>query len=253
MDTTSRNGDGYPVLDEDSDAPFEGYENASVFYPSSSEEEPVQPLAVTRALSAPTRPSYRIRAATLAGLNNHHQPAQATQQAASAPPPPVAGAPPQQAPAEPLYSIRLTPVIDFTSASNFCIDTKTFVRRATQDGVFKIGRYHQDSEILADYGTYKPIILESRLVSRVHAELVLIRGHWHVRDVGSSAGTYVNDIRLPTTIAGQSAGRFLMDGDVIKLGVDFVAEDQRLYKAIALKVEVNKNGRREPESFKYQL
>ncbi len=59
------------------------------------------------------------------------------------------------------------------------------------DRVTRLGR-HPDSEIM----------LEDITVSRRHAEVERIEGHYVVRDVGSLNGTYVNQVRIdvPTVL-----------------------------------------------------
>lgn len=55
--------------------------------------------------------------------------------------------------------------------------------------------------------------LEDGVVSKRHALLVPSASGWAVRDLGSSNGTFVNDVRVKGAVA-------LADGDLIRLGSD---------------------------------
>lgn len=55
------------------------------------------------------------------------------------------------------------------------------------------------------------IMLDDAAVSRAHAEFTSRGGRWVVRDLGSTNGTYVNDIRL-------SAEHALVEGDRVRIG-----------------------------------
>lgn len=56
------------------------------------------------------------------------------------------------------------------------------------------------------------LVLKSILPSRRHAEVFAEGGAWHVADLGSTSGTYVNDERV------DSKGRRLVQGDVVRVG-----------------------------------
>ncbi|WP_284618863.1 GGDEF domain-containing protein [Aquabacterium humicola] len=64
---------------------------------------------------------------------------------------------------------------------------------------------------LADVGVF----IDHPSVSRRHAELEVVAGAMLISDLGSSNGTYVNDVRL-------EAPRPLKDGDLIRLGKVFL-------------------------------
>ena len=62
-------------------------------------------------------------------------------------------------------------------------------------------------------------IMDSTL-SRRHAMLEVIDGIWQIRDLGSSNGTYVNDVKVRDVTA-------LQDGDAVRLGslkLNFISE-----------------------------
>jgi hypothetical protein len=54
------------------------------------------------------------------------------------------------------------------------------------------------------------VVIEDRRVSRVHAQLRAVNGHYMIFDLDSSAGTFVNDQRIHQSL--------LYPGDVISLG-----------------------------------
>jgi pSer/pThr/pTyr-binding forkhead associated (FHA) protein len=66
-------------------------------------------------------------------------------------------------------------------------------------GRILLGRSHQCHLVLAD-----------ETVSRRHAELELVDGHWHLRDLGSKNGTWVNGRRVADTE--------VVPGDALHLG-----------------------------------
>jgi diguanylate cyclase (GGDEF)-like protein len=55
------------------------------------------------------------------------------------------------------------------------------------------------------------IPIESDSVSRRHARFMILEGAWHVEDLGSTNGTFVNDTRI-------TPSRKLHDGDIIRFG-----------------------------------
>ena len=65
---------------------------------------------------------------------------------------------------------------------------------------FSIGRDEQND-----------LTLESKKVSREHAEIRLERGRWVIEDQGSFNGTYLNGVRLEQP-------RRLAPGDVVRVG-----------------------------------
>jgi len=65
------------------------------------------------------------------------------------------------------------------------------------------------------------IVINDTSVSRQHARFVLVGDHVMVEDMGSSNGTFVNDVRTPAQVQ-------LKDGDIIRLGtvlLKFFAHD----------------------------
>jgi hypothetical protein len=61
----------------------------------------------------------------------------------------------------------------------------------------------------------------------------------HIRDTKSSSGTFVNHIRL--SAAGQSSpSHQLVDGDTIQLGVDYQGGVEEIFRAVRMKIEIDK-------------
>ena len=54
------------------------------------------------------------------------------------------------------------------------------------------------------------IVLSSQTVSRYHAEIVLIKGEFFLRDLNSSSGTYLNDRRIAFPEILKSGDRITM-------------------------------------------
>lgn len=65
-------------------------------------------------------------------------------------------------------------------------------------------------ELLIGRGTNCVLQLKNKRVSGGHAKLYLLHGEWHICDINSTNGTYVNDKRIKDHV--------LREGDVIKIG-----------------------------------
>ncbi|OAD05977.1 hypothetical protein MUCCIDRAFT_132299, partial [Mucor lusitanicus CBS 277.49] len=96
-----------------------------------------------------------------------------------------------------------------------------------------IGRF-SDRNAQADRLSFK-----SKVVSRNHAELWTEAGKVFIRDIGSSSGTFLNRIRLspPSHI---SQPHEVKDGDAIQLGVDYQGGLEPIYRAVRIRVELNR-------------
>lgn len=55
------------------------------------------------------------------------------------------------------------------------------------------------------------IVIEDKSVSRQHARIRYIDGHWHIQDMGSSMGIFVNDVKVDSSP--------LKEGDRVRLGM----------------------------------
>ncbi|MBR4258652.1 MAG: Flp pilus assembly complex ATPase component TadA, partial [Kiritimatiellae bacterium] len=80
-----------------------------------------------------------------------------------------------------------------------------FLELPSAVGMFSIGR-----------GKGSDVLLEGGSVSRAHARLTLSEGHAFVEDVGSRAGTFVNDVRISSVTP-------LGPGDKVRIGDFYVS------------------------------
>lgn len=127
-----------------------------------------------------------------------------------------------------LHTIKLAPIED-NLAINRSSEERA-LRTLSKDGIIKMGRSEQS------YVDAKPIMYKSKVVSRVHAELILRNGKWFVRDAGSSSGTYLNNERLNRTNDEERDMVPLHTGDVLRLGADFKGGLLPQYRAVRLYV-----------------
>ncbi|KAL9551538.1 hypothetical protein MBANPS3_004207 [Mucor bainieri] len=126
--------------------------------------------------------------------------------------------------------MRLVPNVGISSRS-FVFE---IIDRELEPGViYRIGRF-SDRNAQADRLSFK-----SKVVSRNHAELWTEQGKVFIRDIGSSSGTFLNRIRLspPSHISQPHEVR---DGDAIQLGVDYQGGLEPIYRAVRIRVELNR-------------
>lgn len=106
------------------------------------------------------------------------------------------------------------------------------VRKLSENGTIFVGR--SNSNHLTD----NSILLSSKVISRSHAEIALIDGVWKVRDIGSSSGTFINNMRLSEPSV-RSEYFDLKSGDTVKFGVDFRDHADSCFHAMSFVVEIN--------------
>ncbi|KAI7900230.1 SMAD/FHA domain-containing protein, partial [Cokeromyces recurvatus] len=129
-----------------------------------------------------------------------------------------------------LPRLRLVPNVGLSSRS-FVFDI--IDRELEPNVIYRIGRF-SDRNVLSDRLSFK-----SKVVSRNHAELWTEQGKVYIRDIGSSSGTFLNRIRLsPPSHA--SAPHELRDGDTLQLGVDYQGGLEPIYRAVRIRVEINR-------------
>ncbi|KAJ3034784.1 hypothetical protein HDV00_004646 [Rhizophlyctis rosea] len=75
----------------------------------------------------------------------------------------------------------------------------------------------------------------SKVVSRNHAEVWIKDGEVYVKDIGSSSGTWLNQMRLSPS-GKESRPYTLRDGDTLRFGADFRDKPQDIYKSVNLRV-----------------
>lgn len=126
------------------------------------------------------------------------------------------------------FSIRLSPFRSHNSMSAPLL-SRSVSRTVKGDSVVKVGRTERDPT---------DIVFNEKVVSRAHAEFIVRDGEWFVKDVGSSSGTFVNNLRL-SYCNEASAERKIETGDIIRFGVDYRGGQESIYKAVCVKVHLN--------------
>ncbi|KMU89102.1 dma1 [Coccidioides immitis H538.4] len=123
------------------------------------------------------------------------------------------------------------------------------------DCIIKVGRYSErDGVPVANPSkpSAAPVGFKSKVVSRKHCEFSFVNGQWHIKDVGSSSGTFLNHMRLsqPNTPSRLYAVR---DGDVIQLGIDFRGGEEMIFRCVRIRIECNRTWQRGPNEFNRDL
>ncbi|KAI8379451.1 SMAD/FHA domain-containing protein, partial [Radiomyces spectabilis] len=129
--------------------------------------------------------------------------------------------------------IRLVPNV---GVSHYCFVFDVIERTLLPGTILKLGRY-SDKKTTPDRLSFK-----SKVVSRSHAELWMEDGKIYIRDAGSSSGTFVNRARLSRI---NTAGHEIIHGDIIQLGVDYKGGQESMYRAVRMRLEVNRQGQQQ--------
>ncbi|EFR04664.1 RING finger protein [Nannizzia gypsea CBS 118893] len=111
-----------------------------------------------------------------------------------------------------------------------------------ESAIIKVGRYSEREGIPAEGAagsSSAPVGFKSKVVSRKHCEFSFIGGQWHIKDVGSSSGTFLNHMRLsqPNVPSRQYAVR---DGDIVQLGIDFRGGEELIFRCVRIRIECNR-------------
>jgi hypothetical protein len=122
----------------------------------------------------------------------------------------------------------------------------------SEDCVIRVGRYSErDGVPIANPAepSDAPIGFKSKVVSRKHCEFSMVNGQWHIKDVGSSSGTFLNRTRLsqPNMASRLYAVR---DGDIVQLGIDFRGGEEMIFRCVRIRVECNRTWQQRPNEFK---
>ncbi|GMM43805.1 ubiquitin-conjugating protein [Pichia kluyveri] len=143
------------------------------------------------------------------------------------------------------FSIRLTPAIDHSMTRAYMFGP--MLRRVKIATSFTVGR-HTDKAINSNLNDC--ITFKSKVVSRKHAILnVDNMGNWYVTDVGSSSGTFVNQVRLSPPNEASKIPIKLNDGDLVQFGVDYRGGSEDVYRAVRMRVEINDSWIRRASGF----
>lgn len=137
-------------------------------------------------------------------------------------------------------TIRFMPHVDPRGnrpSLNFVTVSRTMKK---PEDIVRVGRYSERDNLnnLAHHSII-PIGFKSKVVSRRHCELWCKDGQWYVKDVGSSSGTFLNNLRLstPGVVSKPFAVR---DGDLIQLGIDFKGGEEVIFRCVKMRVECNR-------------
>lgn len=120
--------------------------------------------------------------------------------------------------------------------------------------VVRVGRYSERDGIPIPNPAEPsdaPVGFKSKVVSRKHCEFMFINGQWHVKDVGSSSGTFLNHMRLsqPNMVSRLYS---IKDGDIVQLGIDFRGGEEMIFRCVRIRIECNRSWQQQPNEFKYE-
>ncbi|KAI7901522.1 uncharacterized protein BX663DRAFT_487664 [Cokeromyces recurvatus] len=148
---------------------------------------------------------------------------------------------------------------------NITINTRCFVfdvvdyELESEGPILKLGRY-SDRTVVPDRISFK-----SKVVSRYHAEIWLSKLDnkvmfkiiyilmIYIRDTGSSSGTFVNHIRLSAANTESATPYELVDGDLIQLGMDYKGGIEPVFRAVKMRLEVDRKEWYKPNSNAFRL
>lgn len=122
----------------------------------------------------------------------------------------------------------------------------------SEDCVIRVGRYSERDGVpiaTPSEPSDAPIGFKSKVVSRKHCEFSIVDGQWHIKDVGSSSGTFLNRTRLsqPNMASRLYAVR---DGDIVQLGIDFRGGEEMIFRCVRIRIECNRQWQKRPNEFK---
>ena len=192
-----------------------------------------------RNISATTQDSETPRSARASTIRSTNQPNGDPPNAESKTPPPT---------------VRLFPHQEIRTngrqSLNFAPISRTL---PSEHSIIRVGRYSEREGIPTANPTTPsdaPVGFKSKVVSRKHCEFSFIDGQWHIRDVASSSGTFLNHIRLsqPNTESRQFP---IKDGDIVQLGIDFRGGEEMIFRCVKIRIECNRAWQKKPNNFKY--
>ncbi|KAL1863385.1 hypothetical protein Plec18167_000478 [Paecilomyces lecythidis] len=121
----------------------------------------------------------------------------------------------------------------------------------SEESIIRVGRYSEREGIPVanpSEPSDAPVGFKSKVVSRKHCEFSFVNGQWHVKDVGSSSGTFLNHMRLsqPNMVSRLYAVR---DGDIVQLGIDFRGGEEMIFRCVRIRIECNRSWQQRPNEF----
>ena len=97
-------------------------------------------------------------------------------------------------------TIRFFPYQDALQSSRPSLPFVPVARTLPSEScVIRVGRYSERDGVPLPNPTEPsdaPVGFKSKVVSRKHCEFLYVNGQWHIKDVGSSSGTFLNHMRL---------------------------------------------------------
>ncbi|KAJ5098690.1 E3 ubiquitin-protein ligase DMA2 [Penicillium argentinense] len=117
--------------------------------------------------------------------------------------------------------------------------------------VIRVGRYSERDGIPIPNPAEPsdaPVGFKSKVVSRKHCEFMFVNGQWHVKDVGSSSGTFLNHMRLSQPNM-TSRLYSIKDGDIVQLGIDFRGGEEMIFRCVRIRIECNRSWQQQPNEF----
>ncbi|KAJ5690080.1 E3 ubiquitin-protein ligase DMA2 [Penicillium macrosclerotiorum] len=117
--------------------------------------------------------------------------------------------------------------------------------------VIRVGRYSERDGIPIPNPVEPsdaPVGFKSKVVSRKHCEFMYTNGQWHIKDVGSSSGTFLNHMRLsqPNMVSRLYS---IKDGDIVQLGIDFRGGEEMIFRCVRIRIECNRSWQQQPNEF----
>ncbi|CAO0801974.1 unnamed protein product [Mucor circinelloides] len=147
------------------------------------------------------------------------------------------------------HKLRIVPHLDSSSALVFPVMEFTLNGSA----VVHIGRsITVENNKRPQPPSVKQMTFRSKVVSRTHAEIFVQGSKVYIRDLESSSGTFLNSRRLCGP--NQRSQPFqLHDNDIIQLGVDYQGGTQEIYRAVKMRLELNKSQQQIENMNRYNL
>ncbi|KAJ9488024.1 hypothetical protein VN97_g5276 [Penicillium thymicola] len=225
--------------------------------PSNDLAQTSNPMARLRSVSSVHRPPPR----TLERANNSQEPTSSSEPGAVQNNVTEPTSEPTNAPAdgqvtpsksETKATIRFFPYQDALQSSRPSLPFVPVARTLPSEScVIRVGRYSERDGVPLPNPTEPsdaPVGFKSKVVSRKHCEFLYVNGQWHIKDVGSSSGTFLNHMRLsqPNMVSRLYS---IKDGDIVQLGIDFRGGEEMIFRCVRIRIECNRSWQQQPNEF----
>ncbi|KAJ0418400.1 hypothetical protein BJY00DRAFT_178836 [Aspergillus carlsbadensis] len=149
-------------------------------------------------------------------------------------------------------TIRFFPHQDLSQSSRPSLPFIPISRTLPSDtSSIRVGRYSERDGLPTPNPSEPsdaPVGFKSKVVSRKHCEFIYSNGKWHIKDVGSSSGTFLNHMRLSQPNM-PSRLYSIKDGDIVQLGIDFRGGEEMIFRCVRLRIECNRGWQQKPNEF----